>query len=166
MVEIVKQDFENNKALFLKEKSKLLRNLGENVEIYHVGSTAIPEMYGKNIIDILIGVNNNEEFCKFSAILLKNGYFSGKNHTKIYNFFASKIEETGAGDIHIHLVLKNTERYNEFLILKTYLLNNENEKIKYSNFKNEILSTTTDRTEYRKIKSEYVSALLKRAKEN
>ena len=166
MVELIKQNFDENCSTYLKFKNLLINLLGDNVFIEHIGSTAIPNMLGKNIIDILIGANDNNDFENFSKILVNNGFFVGKNSTEIYNFFASKIEETKSGDVHIHLVINHTERFNDFLILKEYLLNNKKECVDYCNFKKYILSKTTDRTEYRRIKSEYVTNLLNRAKQN
>ena len=52
MVELEVQDFENNCEQFSKTKKLLTDLLGDDVSISHVGSTAIPEMIGKNIIDI------------------------------------------------------------------------------------------------------------------
>ena len=166
MVELVIQNYSKNYEIYLKTKKLLNGLLGDNISIHHVGSTAIPDMVGKNIIDILIGVNNNNEFENFSKILSNNGYYEGQHSTEIYKFFASRKDETKSGDIHIHLVIKNTKRYDEFLILKNYLLNNRYERECYSKFKNAILSKTTDRNEYRKIKSEYVSSLISRSKQN
>ena len=166
MVELEVQDYNINYELFLKTKKLLTKLLGDNDSIIHVGSTAIPDMVGKNIIDILIGADDSIIFNKYSRILSNNGYYPGKNSTEIYQFFASSEQETKSGDIHIHLVIKNTQRYNDFIILKNYLLNNKNERDDYSDFKKEILSKTTDRNEYRKIKSKFVSNLLNRARQN
>ena len=166
MVELKIQNYEENCKQYSKLKKLLTKLLGGDISISHVGSTAIPDMVGKNIIDILIGASNIESFEKYSLILKNNCYFEGKNTTQIYKFFASTENETKSGDVHIHLVMKSTERYDEFLILKNYLLNNKQERDNYSNFKKEILAKTTDRKEYRQIKSEYVSNLLKRARQN
>ena len=166
MVELKIQNYEENCKQYSKLKKLLTELLGGDISISHVGSTAIPDMVGKNIIDILIGASNYENFEQYSLILKNNGYFEGNNTTQIYKFFASTENETKSGDVHIHLVMKDTERYDEFLILKNYLLNNKQERDNYSNFKKEILAKTTDRKEYRQIKSEYVSNLLKRARQN
>jgi GrpB-like predicted nucleotidyltransferase (UPF0157 family) len=62
-------------------------------------------------------------------------------------------------------VIKNTERYREFLILRNYLLNNKEEAKNYSDMKKEILNNGfNDRKEYRRIKSKYVTELIERAK--
>lgn len=166
MVELKKQNYKKNKELYNKIEKELRENLDKSIPIDQVGSTVIPNMYGKNIIDILIGAKNDEEFDKIKNILEKMNYVgSKKSKDLIYQFFASTEEETGDGDVHIHLVIKNTERYSEFLILKEYLLNNPVEAKNYSDFKRKIIkSGIEDRREYKKVKSEYVSALLERAK--
>lgn len=71
----------------------------------------------------------------------------------------------GSGDVHIHLVMMDTERYSEFIILRDYLINNDEEATNYSNLKKEIIDKgITDRREYKAIKSPYVTELLNRAK--
>ena len=85
---------------------------------------------------------------------------------KIFHFFSSKIEETSSGDIHIHLVLMGTTKYNDFLILKNYLLANQNAAEAYSKFKLKLINDgIIERKDYKKIKSEYVSNLLMLARE-
>ena len=166
MVELEKQDFEENKKLYDNIKLELYKKISKSISIDHVGSTAIPDMYGKNIIDILIGVETKEEFNEISNILVEMNYVPSQNSkTNIYQFFASTKEETTSGDIHIHLVMKDTERYKEFLILRDYLLNNKEEAKNYSAIKFEILNDGfKDRKEYRCVKSKYVAELIERAK--
>lgn len=167
MIKLVKQDFNKNKELYKCIEKKLRINIPQNIPITHVGSTAIPNMYGKNIIDILIGAKNEEELNKISKILINEGYISSdKSKTEIYQFFASKKEETVSGDIHIHLVIMNTDRYSDFIILKKYLLNCKEESLAYSNFKIEIVNKeVVERKEYKNIKTMYVTNLLKKARE-
>jgi len=166
MVKLEKQNFQYNRKKYIKIEKELREKLSKNITIEHVGSTAIPNMYGKNIIDVLIGASNDKQFKEIEKILKEMKYISSSNsQTPIYLFFASKEEETKSGDIHIHLVMKNTVRFNEFLILKEYLLNNPDEAKEYSNFKLDIIKKgNNERKDYKKIKSEYVTSLLERAK--
>ena len=165
MVELIVQDFNENKQAYEAQKQNLQKVLGVDIDIHHVGSTAIPNIVGKNIIDILLGANSNQQFDYYFQKLTNLGFFASQNSkTDIYTFFASSQSETSSGDVHIHLVIKNTERYNEFLILKKYLLEVPQEAENYSNHKKQILSQTLERKQYRQIKSEYVSALIERAK--
>ena len=166
MVELVKQDFEKNKVHYKMVETELRSEFFDMVDIDHVGSTAIPEMCGKNIIDVLLGVDNQEKFSFVLNALVSKGYFASQNSkTDIYQFFASRQGETGDGDVHLHLVIKGTDRYNDFLTLRDYLLAKPAEAEAYSNHKKELIERgVVDRKEYRRIKSEYVSALIDRAR--
>lgn len=168
MVILEKQNKKANDKLYKNTLKKLRTLIEVNVPIDHVGSTALPRMYGKNIIDILIGAKTNEEMDALSNKIIELGYFPGsKKSGNIYRFFASTDEETKSGDIHIHLAKVDSDRYKDFLILKNYLLKNKEEKTNYSNFKKIILKTGHNvREDYKEIKSEYVSELLDRARED
>ena len=166
MVEIVKQDYKQNKKRYEKVYKQLQKNIKNNVIISHVGSTAIPNIYGKNIIDVLIGVEDYKSLNEVSKKVEELGYFPGKNKEKNYRFFASTQEETKSKDIHIHICIISTSRYQEFLLLKRYLLLNEDVALKYSDYKKEIINKKSAlRSEYKKIKSKYVEKLINQAKE-
>lgn len=167
MVDLKKQDYNYNCKLYSTKATLLKNQIKFDVLIDHVGSTAIPAIeYGKNIIDILIGVHNQKEFEKVAKILTQlNFYGSDNSKSEIYQFFASKTEETVSGDTHIHLVMIGTDRYNDFLTLKNYLLSNKAEAEMYSNLKLKLISDgIVDRQDYKKVKSEYVTNLLIRAR--
>lgn len=166
MVELERQNKKINTKIYNKVLKNLRKVIDKEVPINHVGSTAIPNMCGKNIIDILVGAKNETELEGLTIKLKNLGYFLGKNSTgMIYRFFASTEEETKSGDVHIHLVIIDSDRYRDFLTLKEYLLKNKEESKKYSNFKKELIKNGyLLRENYKSIKSEYVSALLERAR--
>lgn len=167
MVEIVKQNYEGNKLIYENIVKSLREVLPKEISIDWAGSTAIPSIeYGKNIMDILVGANSKDDFNFIYEKLKTIGYIpSQKSKDDTYQFFSSTEKETKHGDIHIHLVLKDTERYKEFLILKKYLLNNLKEAKNYSNKKIELISNgINERKEYKNEKSKYVNDLLERAK--
>lgn len=167
MVELVRQNYKTNIEKYNIIFKKIEHRLGNNVPINHVGSTAVPGMYGKNIIDILIGVKDNAEMELITNKIVDMGFIASKHNKPedVYRFFASTEEETKSGDVHIHLAIVGTSRYNDFLILKNYLLQNKSEAKKYSEFKKNIVKNiSNDRQEYKKIKSEYVTSLLNRAR--
>ena len=45
------------RTFFTSERKKIAKALGSTVKIAHVGSTAIPHLGGKGIIDIVVGVS-------------------------------------------------------------------------------------------------------------
>lgn len=96
MISIVKQNYDENKKLYEKVENELRKKIDKNIPITHVGSTAIPNIkYGKNIIDILIGAKNQEQFERIFEILINEGYIaSKKSKDDIYQFFSSIEGET------------------------------------------------------------------------
>jgi len=166
MVEIVRQNYSYNKKKAKKIILELKKHISEEVTITHVGSTSIPKMSGKNIIDLLIGVKNSEDFNDVAKKLINIGYFpSEHSKTNEYQFFASRVTETQNGDVHIHLVKLYTDRYNNFILLKNYLLKHPEVAKEYVKYKRQILKYNgTDREDYKKIKSEYVSKLIQNAR--
>ena len=165
MVILEEQNYNENHNKFKEIKQKLEDKINKNIEIIHVGSTSIPTIkYGKNIIDVLIGAKDKKEFAEIAKILESINYIpSDKSKTEEYQFFASTNEETKIGDIHIHLALKDTNRYKEFILLKECLLENKKEAIAYSNFKQKLISTqTNNRAEYKRLKSEYVTKIIEK----
>ena len=168
MVILEKQNYNENQKKFKEIKQKLEDRINKNIEITHVGSTSIPSIkYGKNIIDILIGAKDQKEFAEIAKILESINYISSdKSKTEEYQFFASTNKETKNGNIHIHLALKDTNRYKEFILLKEYLLENEKEAIAYSNFKQKLIEEKiNDRKEYKRLKSEYVTKMIEKIKQ-
>ena len=161
MVKIVRQNYRCNRVIFNRVKKELESFIKVDCIISHVGSTIIPNISGKNIIDILIGVMNTNDLTIVTNTLIKNGYYLGKETNKNYQFLASRKEETREGDIHLHVTIINSAKYNNFLLLKNYLLNNPNIAKDYSNHK-KILANKyqLNRKEYRKIKSDYVSKMI------
>lgn len=164
MVELVEQNFEKNKKIYHEKEIELKSVFGEDADIHHVGSTAIPDMFGKNIIDILFGVDDG--FDKTAQKLQEMGYFASPKKGEIYQFFASRKEETKSGDVHIHLVKRGTERYSDFLVLKNYLLDNPKIAKEYSEHKKQLLKQGVFvREKYRETKSKFVLKLIQKARE-
>lgn len=97
MVQLIKQDYLKNKKLYKVIENKLREKLNNSIPITHVGSTAIPNMYGKNIIDILIGAKDIKEFAEITKVLEEKGFVaSKKSKDEIYQFFSSTVAETAS----------------------------------------------------------------------
>ncbi len=96
MVLLVKQDYNENKKIYENVENELRKKISADIPITHVGSTAIPNiLYGKNIIDILIGAKDKKQFEYITSILIDDGYVpSQKSKDDIYQFFSSIAGET------------------------------------------------------------------------
>ena len=119
------------KEYFLEEKSNLLALLeNENIKIYHIGSTAVPNIKTKNIIDILLICQNIEGVAN---LLLKNGYrIMSKSDKRIS--LNKGYSELGYLDkvYHLHLRYENDDDERYFL---RYLIEHKNIAKEYEKLK-------------------------------
>lgn len=167
MIKIVRQNYKKNVCLFNNTKDKLTAILGNNVIIDHIGSTAIPKMSGKNIIDIVVGVPQLCDIENTASTLEQTKFYRGTNNSHgDYIFFASRKEETKSGDIHIHVVMQDSERFNDFISIKQYLLNNPKAVKEYTLVKHKVAELSRkERSQYKTLKSEYMNKLIMKARE-
>ena len=111
---------------FEAEAERLGRILGEEVLIEHVGSSAVG-IGGKNIVDILVGVESAEEMNRVRDLLTTLGYREGHDTHPERIFMAWRKDddgvdrETGEGDLHVHIVVKGSEECLNMLRLRDYL---------------------------------------------
>ena len=80
MVTLLKQDYKKNKKLYFDIELQLRKRLTEDIPITHVGSTAIPNMYGKNIIDVLIGAKDETQFKEITDILEEKSFVASQKN--------------------------------------------------------------------------------------
>lgn len=153
--------------LFKKEKIKLKKSLTNNVEIEHVGSTAVPGLGGKGIIDILVYVSK-KDFDKNFRILEKNKFqykkHPGDNKRK---FFQKRIVYGGKERrVHIHLTSDKGFR-NSFIAFRDYLRKNKKARDEYIKIKKEAASKAKeDKDKYSNYKLSFLKRHIKKALEN
>lgn len=150
-------DFSDSfEVIFGKEKDRISKVI-KDIEIYHIGSTAIKEIKGKGIIDILIYAKNWGRKTEIVSELKSLGY-KHVHPEENGRIFLSNRKETGVGDFHIHLTgnKKMVEELRCFVkvLNKDEKLRKEYETIKIS------ASKIGNRKEYGKIKSKFIKKIL------
>ncbi len=152
------------KDIFKKEKRRIKKLLPED-EVHHIGSTAISEVGGKGIIDILVALYDWGTKEKTVEKLRKLG-FKHIHPEENGRIFLSKIGETKYKDIHIHLVKKGGEDYLEKLLFRDFLKINKKEAKKYHELKQKWgKEAKGDRKRYGKLKKSYIENIIISAKE-
>lgn len=151
---------------FKSEKQRLLSVLPDTLIIEHVGSSAVG-IGGKNIVDTLIGVSDQDEMLRVRDILKANGYFEGHDSHEERIFLASSKNETWDGDFHIHICPITSNSYKEFILLRDFLISNPEKSKEYYNKKIEFANKAGfDRQKYKTLKSQYLAKLLSEIKTN
>lgn len=151
--------------LFEKEKVKIVKLLGKNIIIEHVGSTSISGLGGKGIIDIAINTPKNK-VKSFIKKLEKLGYAQTAGHNPTNNsiFFQKIIKYRGKERrTHIHLAL-NEKFFQTFIVFRDYLRNHDKELKEYANLKKEAVKHAKgEGKKYRKYKEKFLEKITKKA---
>ena len=152
--------YQNNfPELFSEEKARIQKVIGD-FEIEHIGSTAIPGMAGKGIIDIALLLNDWKEADKIVPKLQKIGY-SHLHPLENGRIFLSSIKESKIGDCHIHIVLKGSEAHQSLVSFGDYFLKHPDEVEKYSKLKKKLWEKSKgNRQKYGKLKEQMIKKLV------
>lgn len=130
---------------FEREKEKLQCALGDIVEkIEHIGSTAIPSIHAKPVIDILIGVNKLEDFNnKHIENIESLGYQYIKEYEKElpYRRFFLKNDTNQNRTHNIHLVNYHSAWWHRHVLFRDYLKKNLNAAKEYEALKIQLAET-------------------------
>lgn len=144
------------------EKNQLCETLGELVlGIEHIGSTSIPDIWAKPIVDILIGVKSLpiEKFQINKVIELGYEYL-GEAGVSGRLYFRKRFPQK----YNIHITQIGSEIWNNNIILRNYLLNNKEAAKKYSDLKQAIISEgISTLLEYSIRKDNFIRELLEAA---
>lgn len=151
-------------TLFNKEKKRIAPHLPKALFIEHIGSTAVPGLGGKGIIDIAIAVNRND-MDETSSSLQGLGYeFRQDFSTNERMFFVGFLEDTNEESrrYHIHLTYPENEEWKDFLSFRDYLINHPQEASDYAKIKrNAALEVHQDGEKYRKAKEPIIKKIIR-----
>lgn len=109
--------------LFKREKIKLRKIIGRNPHIEHVGSTAVPGLGGKGVLDVMISVNK-KDINKIKKQLEKANYVfkeSGGERDRL--FFKKNYKYRGkTRGVHLQLTPHNSHIQKRMLKFKERLI--------------------------------------------
>lgn len=133
------------------------------IDIQHIGSTAIPSIHAKPIIDIAIAVNNLNyippyiELLKQHNIIFRGGIISGEV------LFVMGDDEIRTH--HIHIVKWNGTEWNNYINFRDYLNEYLEKAILYDTCKQKLaMQFSNDRKSYTAGKEKIIQRLLAEAK--
>ena len=146
---------------FLKIKTELQKAITVMSNIQHVGSTSIPGMKAKPIIDIDVGLENWSDFEAVKRALAEIGYehegdrgITGREafcrNGKLHNEILDGI------DHHLYVCSVDNEEYKRHILFRDYLRSHDEARERYNQIKEEILAKVglENRTGYVQMKEE------------
>jgi GrpB-like predicted nucleotidyltransferase (UPF0157 family) len=136
-------------AQMFDDESKLLAQaLGPNaVAIHHIGSTAIPGIYAKPTIDIMIEVKDLGELDAHNPGMVALGYQAMGEYGIPKRRFYRKNDQAGARTHHIHAFLTGSPHLKRHVAFRDYLLAHPDTARKYSDLKKKMADKHPDSIE-------------------
>jgi len=151
-------------AIFNREKELISSVLGK-CEIHHIGSTAVPELGGKGIVDIMIALDSWKGERNIVERLRNEG-FRHIHPKEGGQIFLSRKPQTKRGDTHLHVVKKGSKTYKEYLAFRDYLKAHREEARGYMNLKRLWCKQAKGvRTCYTTLKGRYIEIVLKKCRQ-
>ena len=153
-------------ARYTAEKRRIIRAIGPwAVEIEHVGSTSVPGLGAKPIIDILVGIRSLHDAAhcieplhgigyeyvpEFEAIIPERRYFRRGPQDDHY---------------HVHMVELTSGFWERHLLFRDYLRAHPETAQEYERLKRELAAQFgSDRSGYTDAKTEFITAIEEKAR--
>jgi GrpB-like predicted nucleotidyltransferase (UPF0157 family) len=108
-------------TFYRKEKELVRRILGHRISaIEHIGSTAVPILGGKNIIDIMAGVSNIDEANECLSPLKSIGYADVTPQPDNAEWYYCIGKGHHSAGYHLHLVKSNSEHWKRHIVFRNF----------------------------------------------
>lgn len=150
-------------AIFEAERARLEAVMGRWVAgIEHVGSTAVPGLDAKPVVDIMAGVRSLGDADRCVRTLEEIGYeHRGEAEVPGRIFFRTASPRA----CHLHLVVVGGEFWESHLLFRDYLRTQPETASEYARLKHELAPRFRhDREAYTEAKTGFAEAVVKRAK--
>ena len=127
--------------------------------IEHIGSTAVPGMVAKPVIDIMFGVKSLEESKPAIEVVKENGYEYWPYKAEIMHWFCKPSDAYRTH--HLHLIPFKSPLWNEHIRFRDLLRSNKQIAEEYSTLKQELAAAyKEDRETYTENKGPFIQQVL------
>lgn len=147
--------------LFARERPVLETALGACAEtIEHIGSTSVPGLAAKPVIDILVGVGSITEVDICSGAMRAAGYEGlGENGLPGRRYFRKR-NPAGERLFHVHIYARESEAFHRHLVFRDYLRAHPERAAEYGALKRQLAGQDLpDRASYVTGKAELVARI-------
>lgn len=160
---------------FRREKEHLLSCLPRHLirRVEHFGSTAVPGLAAKPVVDMLVEVTDLQETrARIAPVLEAQGYdyfwrpTHGDDGPPFYAWFIKRNPQTGARTHHIHMVEGHFAEHWDRLLFRDYLIEHPQVARDYAALKVRLAGESPrDRVAYTRGKTEFIRAVTERARQ-
>lgn len=139
------------------------------VLVEHIGSTAIPGLSSKPVIDVLLGAGSLLQIESEAAALAKLGYqYVAKYETQLpMRRYFVRAESPGALRVHLHGVVRGSRIWQEQLAFRNALRGDRALASRYERLKLELAARfADDKAAYTEAKGPFIQAVLDTCRES
>ncbi|HEX5045550.1 MAG TPA: GrpB family protein [Gammaproteobacteria bacterium] len=127
----------------------------------HVGSTSVPELAAKPIVDMVLGVADSADEPAYAPLLAQHGFVLRIREPAWFEHRLFKHPEV---DCHLHVFSVGCDEIGRMLTFRDWLRTHDDERQRYENVKRDLASRTWRHTQnYADAKSAIVGEILGRA---
>ena len=147
---------------FRNEAERIRAALGEAaLAVEHIGSTSVPGLAAKPIIDILLVVEDSNDEPLYLPAMEEAGYVL---RVRERDFHEHRMFRTADKDVHIHVFSPDSPEVDRYLLLRDRLRDNDEERELYARTKRELVNETwATMQHYAEAKTEVVEGIIARA---
>ncbi|MDB4992468.1 MAG: hypothetical protein JWL75_713 [Parcubacteria group bacterium] len=144
---------------FTGQENIIRQALGDSaLAIEHIGSTSVPGLAAKPIIDILLIVEDPGKEELYLPQLLKAGY---ELRVREPDYFEHRMVRTPDKDVHIHIYPPSAPDVERYRLVRNELRQNKELRDKYGKLKQELASRDwQDMNEYSAAKTEVIDEII------
>ena len=160
-IQLVEYDA-NWPALFRREEARIRAALGQRaLLIEHIGSTSVPGLAAKPIIDIVVAVVNSADEDAYAPALLAKGYIL---RIREANWFEHRMFKGPDTDVNLHVYSESCTEIALVLGFRDWLRSNDADRELYERTKRELAAKDWTYTQnYADAKSDVVAEIMARA---
>ncbi|UWX98611.1 GrpB family protein [Arthrobacter zhaoxinii] len=145
---------------YLDHRRRIRDALGDGYfEIEHIGSTSVPGLAAKPIIDIVVAVDDITAEEDYLDPLLAAGYELRVREPR------HRLVRTPERDVHVHVYERDDPAIGEYLLLRDHLRRNVEDRVLYERTKRNLLEKQwDDMNDYADAKTEVILEIKARAR--
>ena len=148
-------------ARFVRERARIRQALGALAgRVEHIGSTAVPDLAAKPIVDVLVTVPEVDDDAAFVGRLERAGYVLRVREA------GHRMFRTPDLSVHVHVLTEGDAEVDRYLIFRDRLRSSAEDRIAYERLKRELATRHWEEIGlYADAKGPLVEAILDRARQ-
>ncbi|WP_399884411.1 GrpB family protein [Streptomyces sp. BBFR51] len=146
--------------VYLQHRRRILDALAAvDVDVEHIGSTSVPGLAAKPIVDIVVAVADITAEEDYLDGLLATGYELRVREP------GHRLVRTPTRDVHVHVYERGDVAVHEYLLFRDHLRTNADDRALYESVKRSLLSQQwNDMNDYADAKNDVILAIKNRAR--